>query len=455
MDENERQTHVNGCLDAGSSEQGDTSVIDNDERDFDYSEQTYQAAGQREDDNSVEVGWDGPARPGGWSDWVNRKVDRGDRWWDPIDGPLNRSDILSNYSPGIIPVLAQILTSAVHQRITRSAVLSRPLVHIKGAWDFDMGWGCGYRNALMALSALLVSQPAYRLLFSREIIGSDPGVRRIQGWIEEGWGNGYDRVGRGQLKGKVLGTRKWIGTSDLYAMFSARGIPCELYDFPKPKAGSGGPRTAHIALQQWVKDYFAEDAITNGLTSSHVRLKPRSAFDVMMRTDQDGIERGEAVRLSTRYPLILQHSGHSRTIIGYEENAAGSINLLLLDPGKTMPKDIRTAGIEELPRQRQQPYRPPIPTSKSSHDSLPFSHPYTNGASEIVRFPDDAVTVAGNGSASSNATDEEVDKGGWVRKKVDKVFSRKDSDRNASPRPWDGQVSKSLGYFRANLGALG
>lgn len=31
---------------------------------------------------------------------------------------------------------------------------------------------------------------------------------------------------------------------------------------------------------------------------------------------------------------LVQHSGHSRTIIGYEENARGDINLLLFDPGK-------------------------------------------------------------------------------------------------------------------------
>ena len=108
----------------------------------------------------------------------------------------------------------------------------------------------------MALSSLLICQPAYRGLFSRGVSGADPGVRRLQGWIEEAWGNGYDADGRRQLKGKVLGTRKWIGTSDLYAMFSFKGIPCKLYDFPKPKDGAKGPRSAHIALQEWVKAYF-------------------------------------------------------------------------------------------------------------------------------------------------------------------------------------------------------
>jgi len=169
---------------------------------------------------------------------------------------MSSSDIPSNVSPGIAPVLAQILNTAVQQRFTRSAVLCVAAVHIKGVWGFDMTWGCGYRNALMALSSLLISQPGYRLLLSREINGSDPGVRRMQGWIEQAWGNGFDRVGRGELKGKVLGTRKWIGTSELWAMFRSKNIPCDLYDFPKPQEGSKGPKTAHIALQEWVKYYF-------------------------------------------------------------------------------------------------------------------------------------------------------------------------------------------------------
>jgi len=50
------------------------------DRDFVFSEQALQATGQTDNDNWVEDGWDGPARPGGWADWLNRKVDRGDKW---------------------------------------------------------------------------------------------------------------------------------------------------------------------------------------------------------------------------------------------------------------------------------------------------------------------------------------------------------------------------------------
>jgi len=36
--------------------------------------------GQTAEDGWVDAGWDGPAKPGVWSDWVSRKVDKGDRW---------------------------------------------------------------------------------------------------------------------------------------------------------------------------------------------------------------------------------------------------------------------------------------------------------------------------------------------------------------------------------------
>lgn len=76
----------------------------------------------------------------------------------------------------------------------------------------------------MCISALLRSQ-AYQAVFSREKNGAEPGVRRIQGWIEEAWSAGFDAEGSGQFRGRILGTRKWIGPTDLYAMFSYLGVP--------------------------------------------------------------------------------------------------------------------------------------------------------------------------------------------------------------------------------------
>lgn len=84
--------------------------------------------------------------------------------------------------------------------------------------------------------ATMQTHGIYRSVFENR---ADPGVRSIQNWIEEAWRAGFDIAGRDQLKGKVAGTQKWIGTTgedgflveltvDLYAMFSYMGIPCVL-----------------------------------------------------------------------------------------------------------------------------------------------------------------------------------------------------------------------------------
>lgn len=99
----------------------------------------------------------------------------------------------------------------------------------------------------MALSALLTSYPGYRTVFPSVTIEEEdvaPGVHQLQKWIEDGWNkgehpksasvkkrhlrtelSGFDVMGAAQLNGKIVGTRKWIGTSDLYAVFTAKSIP--------------------------------------------------------------------------------------------------------------------------------------------------------------------------------------------------------------------------------------
>lgn len=144
--------------------------------------------------------------------------------WDPVEGPTDSNSIPSTTTPGALHALSDLLVEST-RCFTLSARLSTEVTHIKGSLRFDFGWGCGYRNALMIISALVVHDPAYKRLFGRDVQGADPGVRRVQGWIEEAWAAGYDREGCNQLRGKVLGTRKWIGATDLYSMFNYLGVP--------------------------------------------------------------------------------------------------------------------------------------------------------------------------------------------------------------------------------------
>lgn len=38
------------------------------------------AAQQQRDNDVIDKEWDGPARPGKWTGWIGRKVEKGDRW---------------------------------------------------------------------------------------------------------------------------------------------------------------------------------------------------------------------------------------------------------------------------------------------------------------------------------------------------------------------------------------
>ncbi|KAL7418476.1 hypothetical protein Q5752_006934 [Cryptotrichosporon argae] len=439
----EKNRHVNDCLD-GRAGMPDVDAV--------WDEDSDPVSAQANGDGAVDAEWNGVARPGSGEDWASKKVAKGDQWWDPVDG--HAADVPANYAPGLLPVIREALDASITRGYTRSAVVARDTVHTKSAWGFDIAWGCGYRNALMALSALILAQPAYRPIFSREKNGADPGVRRVQGWIEEAWAAGFDEEGKTQLKGQVLGSRKWIGTTDLYAMFTCLGVPCELYDFPKPKdrkrnAKSGVP--THHVLQQWVRRYFAEGMAQPG---------SGSAYDVLMRSDDGGSGRGHAVWRSTRFPMILQHMGHSRTIVGYEETARGDINLLLFDPGRSIPKDTRAAGLSSIADASSSRSARATDTSlnaqsngvaSSSHSSersgrndaddyMPSptgeKRTRTAGADDGAVHPraDDAQFVVGN--------DEEIGRGGWVKKKVRKVVGNSAAGAKDALVPFRVNLSK-------------
>lgn len=51
-------------------------------------------------------------------------------------------------------------------------------------------------------------------------------------------------------------------------------------------------------------------------------------------TVDDALRGASPVVCTDRMPLILQHPGHSRLIVGYEMTASGAVNLLIFDPAK-------------------------------------------------------------------------------------------------------------------------
>ena len=65
---------------------------------------------------------------------------------------------------------------------------------------------------------------------------------------------------------------------------------------------------------KWVVDYF---------TPKQTMDKPANIFESLTSSP---------VTITNKMPLILQHDGHSRTIIGYEIDGRGITNLLMFDP---------------------------------------------------------------------------------------------------------------------------
>jgi hypothetical protein len=185
----------------------------------------------------------------------------------------------------------------------------------------DKGWSCGYRNAQMMLSHLLArGDRAHGRLVYRERLNSGTGVipslRGLQALIEDAWGKGFDAVGAGQLQHKVLGTRKWIGATEVATLFRAQGVRAQIVDFSSLEPPHGRD------LFSWVRSYFSasrlRDEGRHGSFSGH------------------GASRAGKVNFSTAAPLYLQHQGHSRLIVGVcrKHNVE---ELLILDPGADGP----------------------------------------------------------------------------------------------------------------------
>ncbi|KAI0093943.1 peptidase family C78-domain-containing protein [Irpex rosettiformis] len=231
-----------------------------------------------------------------------------------------------NFTPGLIPLIKKSLIKSHSKGTTQKAYLCSPTaVHVESE-GWDKGWGCGYRNYLMASAALMDQerQPRYSTLLDSP---SPPGVRRLQALIEEAWKEGYDEEGANQLKHKLSGTSKWIGTAELYVAFTYRGIPARLVDFELHKQGPE-------LLVNWIIAYFSQGEATTRHGNINQALLGASSVVV---TDKP--------------PIVLQHSGHSRTIIGFERKKDGSINLLVFDPSRRILSWIRQLAISKHPSQ--------------------------------------------------------------------------------------------------------
>ncbi|KAL0947347.1 hypothetical protein HGRIS_013464 [Hohenbuehelia grisea] len=215
----------------------------------------------------------------------------------------------SNFTPGLIQLIYGALDkfySGSHGK--RGALCYDHLVHVSREL-FDAGWGCGYRNFVMACTALLEqrSRPEYHHPLQHP---TPPSVKNLQRWIEDAWEHGFDQEGYQQLGKSLIGSSQWVGVSDIWVAFSFKGIPVELVDFNLDESGKD-----YTVVLDWIVQYFS------------------------LEGDKSKIGRTD------RMPLILQNQGHSRTIVGYEINQQGNVVLLQFDPSSIPRPFIREAAL--------------------------------------------------------------------------------------------------------------
>jgi len=209
-----------------------------------------------------------------------------------IAQPIER---IESRSSGIIPLLSRLpMNGLLDRRVCRPGC-----DHMSSTW-LDQGWACGYKNFQMLLSSLR-HDPQYAMhLFSHDAANETnrdiPSVSYLQRLIEKAWTAGFDSAGREQLNGHLLNSTKWIGPTEVMACLSNLNIKTELYDFHQPKTIEKS--NAYKYLFEWIRNYFQQQRNGN----------------------------------NTIHPLYLQHEGHSRTIVGYEQFRNGNIRLLIFDP---------------------------------------------------------------------------------------------------------------------------
>ncbi|KAI9030115.1 peptidase family C78-domain-containing protein [Phycomyces nitens] len=218
-------------------------------------------------------------------------------------------------TPGVIPRLKPQFISLSKKTSTKAVYLANQYTDHISTGSMDLGWGCGYRNCQILMSFLERQQEDNEAVIKRVIHIS--GLQRL---LEEAWSKGFDLQGASQLEHHVYGTEKWIGATDVYTMLVYLGIRCTIIDFHRPS----GHNNAHDALFDWIQEYF-ENATKE--TDAKKTIQGSLSSTIFYLTDQP--------------PLYLQHSGHSRTIIGIEILKDGQRNLIMFDPGRRMLRSNR------------------------------------------------------------------------------------------------------------------
>ncbi|KAI9837588.1 MAG: hypothetical protein M1819_007239 [Sarea resinae] len=265
------------------------------------------------------------------------------------DGSLIKIESVANEVKGILPVLAQL---CLKDDTVNQAYLCHPGVqHVtKMARE---GSFCGYRNIQMMISFMQAANTTGSCPFGTRI----PTILNLQDGIEAAWDMGINSIGRIETGG-IRGTRKYIGTPEVQALFGSLNIGCEARFF-----SNSGPQRAYDQLLVAVERYF-----------------------VSFKTQPD-----TKVNKTLLPPIYFQTPGHSLTIVGIEQRKNDTSNLLVFDPVfKTATTTARLIGTKVKrinPERLLRPYRRGS-TQLGRHKELEMLMSHVNGMATYVNASD-------------------------------------------------------------------
>ncbi|KAF9099774.1 hypothetical protein BGX27_000532 [Mortierella sp. AM989] len=244
-------------------------------------------------------------------------------------------------TPGLITKAKMLLNISKAQGITKQAYLADPSVVFIQGDKSDRGWGCGYRNLQMMLSYVVNHTSTHedkeyrknRTAEARSLSNPIPTIAELQQQLDFAWKNGFDPQGAKQLKGEIIGTKKWIGTTDVWSILSSLGIRCSILDFHTPT----GPKGTHPAMIAAIYNYFCTPT-----------WLPLEAPEMASFYEYVQLESEQRIIQTAKPPLYIQHQGHSRTVIGIEVLTTGELNLLIFDPGRWLHKAIPNLREESI-----------------------------------------------------------------------------------------------------------
>ncbi|CAK9295219.1 unnamed protein product [Gordionus sp. m RMFG-2023] len=226
-------------------------------------------------------------------------------------------------------IVSEIYETLLNYAKTNNSTL-RGCVGLCSPLDFiqtspsQKSWSCGYKNIQMLCSAIMKIPQIFDVVFKKT--EKIPSIMRIQKLTEEAWNCGWDLDGAKHFNHALTSTRKWIGATEMVVFFSYLGIKCKLFDFHEPTDSNG----YHPRLMKWVQAYFTKP----------LKLLLNNTSPLLAH---DNLPVKQCKYRTDRLPLLLQHQGHSRLIIGFQlGNNSKSANegnkLLVLDPSLDIEK---------------------------------------------------------------------------------------------------------------------